>query len=53
MAEVSAEYGSKLKECKEILATVPTSAIKLKAASVQHLLASNADLIAGTHLLLM
>jgi hypothetical protein len=50
MAEVFAEYGGKLKECEEILATIPASAMKLKAASVQHLLASNSDLMTGKEL---
>jgi hypothetical protein len=50
MSNLSLEYTSKIKECRDILATIPASAMKLKADSVQHLLVNNADIIEGIDL---
>ena len=48
MMDLTLEYNGKLKECEEILATIPLSLMKQKAGSVQHLLASNSALIEGS-----
>jgi hypothetical protein len=47
MVSLAAEYGAKLKECEEILATMPVSAVKSKADAVQHLLNDNTNLMSG------
>jgi hypothetical protein len=47
MVSLAAEYGAKLKECEEILASMPVSAVKSKADAVQHLLNDNTNLISG------
>jgi hypothetical protein len=47
MESLAAEYGAKLKECEEILATMPVSAVKSKADAVQHLLNDNTNLMSG------
>mmetsp|Transcript_58839 Transcript_58839/g.115713 ORF Transcript_58839/g.115713 Transcript_58839/m.115713 type:complete len:85 (+) Transcript_58839:94-348(+) len=45
MEDTMSVYSGKLKECQDILAAIPTSAIKSKAGSVQHLLTCNNNII--------
>jgi hypothetical protein len=47
MVSLAAEYGAKLKECEEILASMPVSAVKSNADAVQHLLNDNTILMSG------
>ena len=47
MSTLSVDYMKSVNECEEILSTIPPSAMKSKAGSVQQLLQSNAELMEG------
>lgn len=47
MSTMAVDYLGKIKECEEIIATIPASTLKIKAGSVQHLLVNNSDILNG------
>lgn len=41
------DCAGKIRECEEIIATIPASTLKIKAGSVQHLLVNNTEILDG------